>query len=183
MKSTESAGFRATIEDLRQTPEDGQKYELVDGEIQVSPTGMRHSKVGTRIGYLLLQASDETNAGEVYAADVGIIPPNGNLRSPDVSFIRTERLPEGETPEDFGKVIPDLVVEVLSPNDRMRQVADKIGEFLDCGVGLIWLVDPESRSVTVYRSLSNTEHLEADQTITADTILPGFSAKVSEFFR
>ena len=173
----------ATIEDLLKTPEDGRKYELVDGEILVSPAGMWHSEIGGQILHLLKQVVDNTQAGRVYAADVGIVLPNGNVRSPDVCFVRQEKLPDGKSPESFGEVIPDLVVEVLSPNDRMRQVADKIGEFLDCGVPLVWLVDPKTRTVTVYRSLSDTMHLTEDDAITADDVLPGFSVQVSEFFR
>ena len=71
---------------------------------------------------------------------------------------------------------------MLSPTDRVRQVADKIGEFLDCGVPIVWLVDPKAETVTIYRSLSDTERLTAADTITADPVLPGFSAKVSDFF-
>lgn len=173
----------ATVEDLVRMPEDGRKYELVDGGIQVSPGGMRHSRISARIIGILLEGARRAGGGEVYSPDAGILLPNGNLRSPDVSFIRRERLPDGGTPEGFGEVIPDLVVEVLSPGDRMRQVADKIGEFLDCGVPLVWLVDPASKSVTVYRSLTDTRHLNEKDTIGADPVLPGFSVSVSEFFR
>ncbi len=172
----------STIGDLLDMPEDGQKYELVDGEILVSPGGARHSRVGFRIGHLLLRVVDETDAGHVYGPDLGIVLANGNLRSPDVSFIRREKLPAGKAPEGFLEVVPDLAVEVLSPTDRVRQVADKIGEFLDCGVPIVWLVDPKAETVTIYRSLSDTERLTATDTITADPVLPGFSAKVSDFF-
>lgn len=172
----------ATTEDLRRMPEDGRKYELVDGEIQVSPGGVRHSRVGMAIGGLLFAAARETEAGEVYGADVGILLPNGNLRSPDVSFIRRERLPERGAPEGFGEVVPDLVVEVLSPGDRMRQVADKIGEFLEAGVPLVWLADPASGTVTVYRSLTDTRVLKERDRIDAAPVLPEFSADVSDFF-
>lgn len=173
----------ATVDDLLRMPKDGRKYELVDGTIQVSPGGMRHSEVGFRIGYLLLQVVEKTNVGEVYGADVGIVLPNSNIRSPDVCFVRRDKLPGGESPEGFGELVPDLVVEVLSPDDRPRRVADKIGEFLECGVELIWLVDPKSRTVTVYRSLTDTEHLTEEDTITADPVISGFTARVSQFFR
>jgi Uma2 family endonuclease len=91
-------------------------------------------------------------------------------------------LPLDETPEGFGDVIPDLCIEVLSPSDRMRHVAQKIGEFLDCGVPVVWLVDPERKSVTVYRSLSQIEQYQSDDVITAEPILPGFSCPLSRFF-
>ena len=172
----------ATMDDLLNTPEDGRKYELVDGEILVTPAGMRHSEIGVRISYLLTEIADRTGAGKVYSADVGIILPNGNVRSPDVCFVRQEKLPDGKSPESFGEVIPDLAVEVLSPIDSMRQVADKIGEFLEFGVPIVWLVDPKSETVTVYRSLSDTEQLSKDDVINANPVLPEFSARVSQFF-
>ncbi len=172
----------STIDDLLDMPEDGQKYELVDGKILVSPAGMRHSEIAVQIAYLLKRHLEDAHAGRIYAADVGLILPNGNIRSPDVCYVTKEKLPGGCSPKTFGEVVPDLVVEILSPNDRMRQVADKIGEFLDCGVPLVWLVDPKAETVTIYRSLSNTERLTATDTIIADPVLPGFSAKVSDFF-
>jgi len=172
----------ATVEDLVRMPEDGYKYELVDGAIEVSPGGMRHAKVGGKIFYLLKRTADRTGEGEVYGPDVGLTLPNGNVRSPDVCYVRREKLPGGESPEGFGEVVPDLVVEVLSPGDRMRQVAGKIGEFLDAGTPLVWLVDPKSRTVTIYRSLSDTKHLTENDTIDAEPVLPGFSVRVSEFF-
>jgi Uma2 family endonuclease len=174
---------RATIEDLMRMPEDGQKYELVDGEIVVSPTGYRHSIVGTRIVRLIGNFLDKHPVGEVAGADLGIIFDNGDLRSPDVTFVRTEKIPSEEAAERFLSAVPDLVVEVLSPNDSVTAVAHKIGQFLERGVAIVWLVDPDAQTVTVYRSLTDTERLSAHDTITAEPILPGFSCLVSLFFQ
>ena len=161
--------------------EDGRKYELVDGEIVVSPTGYRHSAVGMRIGYLIQRYLDEHPIGEIAGADLGVVFENGDLRSPDLTFIRNEKIPEGDAKERFLEVVPDLVVEVLSPSDSMRFVGHKIGEFLECGVLIVWLVDPK-HTVTVYRSLSDTERYTSDDTITAEVVLPGFACAVSRFF-
>jgi Uma2 family endonuclease len=172
----------ATIEDLLQMPEDGNKYELVDGEILMSPCGIRHSEIGAKIAYILATFLEKYPIGKVWGADVGIILPNSNLRSPDVTFVRIEKLPGGKSPIGFGEIIPDLAVEVLSPSDRLAQVGRKIGEFLECGVPIVWLVDPERETVTVYRSLSQTEQYGPADTITAEPVLPGFSCRVSRFF-
>lgn len=172
----------ATLEDLLNMPDDGQKHELVDGEIVVSPTGLRHSEVAGKILHVIAAFLEASPIGKVYTPDVGIWLPNGNLRSPDVTFVRNEKLPDGKSPDTFGEVVPDLAVEVLSPHDSPRQVAAKIGEFLDCGVPLVWLVDPARRTVTEYRSLSDTTQLGGDDTITAEAVLPGFSASVARFF-
>ena len=172
----------ATLEDLLNMPEDGQKHELVDGEIVVTPTGFRHSEVAGKILHIIATFLEKSPIGKVYTPDIGIWLPDGNLRSPDVTFVRNEKLPEGKSPDTFGEVVPDLAVEVLSPNDSLRQVAAKIGEFLDCGVPLVWLVDPSRETVTVYRSLSDTIQLGREDTIEADSVLPGFSSAVARFF-
>ena len=172
----------ATIDDLYNVPEDGRKYELVDGEILVSPGGFRHGRVSVQIGYLLKRFLENSPIGVVCGADLGIVFPNGNLRSPDVTFVRNEKVPVGEAAERFLEAVPDLVVEVLSPGDHMRHVADKIGEFLECGVPLVWLVDPQQETVTVYRSLTDTRQLQGDDLIEGNSVLPGFTAKVSDFF-
>lgn len=172
----------ATLQDLLNTPRDGRKYELVDGEILVSPAGMRHSEVGGAIFGLIWEFLQGNPIGKVYTSDVGIAFPNGNVRSPDVTYVSLAKLPGGVSPETFGEVIPDLAVEVLSPSDSLRELGRKIGEFLDNGVPLVWLVDPARQTVTVYRSLTETQQLDVDDTITAEPILPGFSVPVRRFF-
>jgi Uma2 family endonuclease len=172
---------KATVEDLLRMPKDGMKYELVDGDILVSPAGMRHSRIAARIQQTIGEYLDRNPIGEVYASDVGIQFPNGNVRSPDVTFVGAAKL-AGEDPESFGQVVPDLAVEVISPGDRMAEIGRKIGEYFENGVPLVWLVDPREQTITVYRSLTDTNRLAGDATITAEPILPGFSAPIRSFF-
>jgi Uma2 family endonuclease len=122
----------ATIQDLLNTPKDGRKYELVDGETVVSPAGMRHSEVAGNVLGLIWEFLRQHLIGRVYvyASDVGITLPGGNVRSPDVTYVSLAKLPEGRSPEIFGQVIPDLAVEVLSPSDSLKELGRKIGEFL-----------------------------------------------------
>ena len=174
-------GF-ATVQDLINSPKDGRKYELVDGEIVVSPAGMRHSEVTLKIAGLILGFLETHPIGKAYSSDVGIALPNGNVRSPDVTYVSLGKLPGGHSPESFGEVVPDLAVEVLSPSDSLKELGRKIGEFLEQGVPLVWLVDPKRQTVTVYRSLTDTQQLGPADTITAEPVLPGFSAAVHRFF-
>ena len=171
-----------TIDDMYHMPEDGQKYELVDGEVVVSPGGMYHGEITINIARIIATFLDDHPIGKVYGDNVGVIFPTGNLRSPDAFFIRTEKLPGGKSPDTFGKFVPDLAIEVLSPGNRSRYVANKIGEFLECGVPLVWVVDPKAQTVTAYRSLTNIQQFTATDTISAEPILPGFSCLVSRFF-
>jgi len=112
----------ATLQDLLNTPKDGNKYELVDGEIVVSPTGMRHSAVASNINALIWNFLQKNPIGTVYSSDVGIAFPNGNVRSPDVTYVSRAKLPGGESPETFGEVIPDLAVEVMRLFKRFQEV-------------------------------------------------------------
>ena len=172
----------ATLDDLLQCPKDGRKYELVDGKIVVSPAGFHHAEIVIKIAYIIATFLDASPIGRVLGDNLGISFPNGNLRSPDVTFVSYEKLPAGESPEGFGQFIPDLAVEVLSPHDSLRHIGQKIGEFLESGVPLVWLVDPSRKTVTVYRSLSQTEQLSSVDILTAEPVLPGFSCLVSRFF-
>jgi Uma2 family endonuclease len=172
----------ATIEDLLKTPKDGFKYELVDGAILMSPAGMRHSEIASKINGLIWEFLRANPIGKVYSSDVGIQFPNGNVRSPDVTFVSNSKLPDGRSPDTYGQLIPDLAVEVLSPGDTLKELGRKIGEYFDNGVPLVWLVNPTMQTVTVYRSLSDTEQRTIDDTITGESVLPGFSAQVKLFF-
>jgi Uma2 family endonuclease len=170
-----------TIDDMYHMPKDGQKYELVEGEVVVSPASVLHGEIALKIAHIIATFLDDHPIGKVYGDNVGLVFPTGNLRSPDAFFVRTEKLPGGKSPNKFGD-LPDLAVEVLSPGDRPRYVANKIGEFLEYGVALVWVVDPSTQTVTAYRSLSNIQQFTATNTITAEPVLPGFSCPVSRFF-
>lgn len=172
----------ATVDDLLGMPKDGRVYELVDGEIIVSPAGMRHSSVSARITAVLGNFVFKNRLGEVFTENAGYQLPSGNVRSPDVSFVKSEKLPGGQPPVGYGQLVPDIAIEVLSPGDSMRQIADKVGEYIECGVPLVWVVDPERKTVTAYRSLTDTQRFTADDIITMEPVLPGFSCRVSEFF-
>jgi Uma2 family endonuclease len=161
-------------------PKDGQKYELVDGQIRVSPAGDRHSVVALRLGSRLLAFAEQHALGHVCGADAGFRLPGGNVRSPDASFIAAGRFRDDRVPDDYGNVAPDLAVEVLSPGDRPRYVLDKIGEYLEAGVRLVWVIDPKRARAAIYRSLSDVRQLGPDESLEGDDILPGFSCRLRD---
>jgi Uma2 family endonuclease len=82
----------------------------------------------------------------------------------------------------FGDGAPDLAVEVLSPTDRARQVLDKVGEYLEAGVRLVWVIDPERRSAVVYRSLAEVRKLGADEFLEGEDVVPGFRCRLADLF-
>jgi Uma2 family endonuclease len=172
----------ATIDDLRRVPKDGRVYELVDGVIVVTPAGMRHSAVAARITMLLGNFVLSHRLGQVYTEGVGIEFPSGNVRSPDVTFVSTAKLPGGRSPVDYGRLVPDLIVEVLSPGDTAANLAAKLAEYRGACVSLVWVVDPERHTVRVHHATDEVKEYGGDDLLAADPVLPGFACRVSEFF-
>ena len=107
----------ATEDDLRASPRDGRKYELVDGEIRASPAGVRHSAVSLKLAARLLAFVTEHRKGHVFDSSVGFRLPSGNVRSPDASFVAAGRFPGDEPPEDFGDLAPDRSLSEVSELD------------------------------------------------------------------
>jgi Uma2 family endonuclease len=165
----------ATEEDLLAMPEDGNRYELVDGEIRVSPgAGNRHGLVVSKLTARLVGFVDEHHLGYVLAGDSGFRLPSKNVRCPDVSFVAMGRFPDEKVPDDFGNLAPDLAVEVLSPHDRPRYVLDKVGEYIEAGVRLVWVIDPGAQRAVVYRSLTDVREFGAADELNGEDVLPGF---------
>ena len=179
-KMATTARRTATEDDLRSMPRDGRKYELVDGQIRVSPTGARHGLIIIELASRLQGFVKRRTLGYVFDSSTGFRLPKGNVRSPDVSFVARGRF-KGETvPKGFIPFPPDLAVEVLSPEDRPRFVLDKVGEYLDAGVRMVWVLDPEARSAAVYRSLTEVRTLAQKDQLTGEDVLPGFRCRLRD---
>jgi Uma2 family endonuclease len=172
-----------TAEQLLQMP--AEEYcELIRGElIKISPTGLEHGRVANRISVRLGVYVEEHQLGIVTTAEAGFqIGHNpDSVRAPDVAFISAARVPKNPIAGFFDGP-PDLAVEVLSPNDRAGEVLAKIQELLKAGCRMVWLVDPITRTVTVYHDRRNAQVLTAEDIISGDDLLPGFSVPVAEFF-
>lgn len=172
----------ATEADLLDMPRDGQKHELVDGEIRMSPGGGEHSHVSLGLAARLLAFVKERRLGHVFESSMGFRLPGGNIRSPDVSFVAAGRFPEERVPREFAELAPDLAVEVVSPGDRRRHVLDKVGEYLDAGTSVVWILDPSRRGATVYRSASDVRELGPDGELDGEEVVPGFRVPVRDLF-
>ena len=139
---------RLTYADLRELPEDGKRYELLEGELVASlmPT-LKHQKVTGRTYAVLLRAED-AGYGEAYVAPVYVVFADDEVTEPDVIFIRRERLGIATASEVRGA--PDLVVEVLSPSTRRRDLRVKMQIYARFGVPFYWVADPEAETVQPY---------------------------------
>lgn len=168
----------------RPDPPDGSKEELVRGVIvTMPPPGFRHGEVQLAIGSLLRQYVRSNRSGRV-TVESGLqteIDPD-TVRGPDVAFWSAERLPLEKTPEVYPDVAADLVVEIQSPSSRRQTTQGKIREYLDRGVRMVWIVDPEAHTVTVYRQPSEGRLLWHEATLTGEDVLPGFQCRVADFF-
>ena len=163
-------------------PEDGSKQELVKGVIVTMPppTG-RHGYIQLRIGRTIGNFVDERRLGWVVTESGTILERDpATVRGPDVSFYSLARQPT--PPDDYFEIPPDLVVEVLSPDDRSGAVRAKIREYISAGVKLVWLVDPDARTVRVYRGSIRGVELDETDTLDGGDVLPEFTCKVADFF-
>lgn len=164
----------------------GQRYELVAGELRViSPSGWRHGEVIDNLVSLLSPFIRERDLGRGFGAETGFLirrDPD-TVRAPDFAFIAKRNLPEDRPSQAFWPGAPDLVVEVLSPEDRAGEVSSKIDAWLAAGCQAVWVVNPKLENVTVYVSRTSVRIFTAADSLTGDPIVPGFTCAVSEFFR
>ena len=104
------------------------------------------------------------------------------MRGPDVAFVRAERLAAITNRRQAHSVCPDLVVEVLSPNDRSDQIEEKVQEWLAAGSSMVWAVDPFGKTVTIHRPGAQPITLTENQDLEGGDVLPGFVCRVALFF-
>lgn len=162
------------------------RSELVRGRIVCAdPTCPEHGRIEVSFAAELRAFVRPRKLGEVLVGEVGIYTGRSpdTVRGADVLFISTERLERCTDPKrGFLDVAPDLVVEVLSPRDAPADVEEKIREYLACGVRLVWVADPATRTVRAHRSASDVRVLGDDDELTGEPVLPGFSVPVARLF-
>jgi len=183
--STLATETRYAPEDLL-TMSDGDFYELVDGNLVERKMSVLSSYVAGVIFSFLFAFCRPNRGGWVFPEGTSYqcFPHNPNkVRRPDVSFIRLDRLSAEEAAaKGHVRVVPDLAVEVVSPNDLYDEVDDKVDEWLSAGVQLVWVVSPRKRTVTVHRADGTSAIFHEKDEITGEDVVPGFRCQVREFF-
>ena len=165
-------------------PPDGSKQELVRGVVvTMPPPGFRHGARQVRAVTLLDNYARTTQSGRV-TVERGVVTERGpdSVRGRDVAFWSFERLPADIEPEGYPNVSPDMCVEMLSPGRKLRAILDKLREYFASGVRMVWIIDPEDRIVTVYRSPDEGRVYHESATLTGEEVLPGFTCRVAELF-
>jgi Uma2 family endonuclease len=163
---------------------DNGRAELVEGKlIRMSPTGYSHGWIENNFGGVLRNFVEQHNLGRVLTGEVGIYTRRDpdSVRGADVVYISNERFSQVQS-KSYLDVAPELIVEVLSPDDRWTDVMEKLAEYFAIGVQVVWIADPKHQQIFVYHSLTENELFTADDELSGEPALPGFKAPVSAFF-
>ncbi len=177
-----SARALLTAEEYACLPdEDGYRDELSRGRLVREPQPQApHGRVQLNVGAELRLFVKQHGLGYVTVESGYILERNPDtVRGPDVAFVARERY--GETlPERWPEFGPDLAVEVLSPSDRVSRMAEKVAQYFGAGTRLVWVIDPEERTATVFRSPIAVRVLGESDELDGEDVLPGFRIRVAD---
>jgi Uma2 family endonuclease len=174
-----------TIEEFAAISEPG-RFDLIHGEVlRIPPAGGEHGEVTLELGRVIANHVVEHELGRCYAAATGFIlnEADHTVLAPDVAFVQSAKLPDREQRRGFVPAVPDLVVEVVSPSDRIGDVIDKVTAYLDAGVRLVWVIEPVRLRATVYAADRTARLLNTDDTLEGGSVLPGFRIPLADIFR
>jgi len=174
-----------TADELWELEDDGWRHELIRGElVSMPPTGEEHASLMVVLSIELGGFIRRNGLGRAVSGDPGIFVSRDPdvVLAPDFAFTRRERLASEQPLPGFVTIVPDLVVEILSPSERAGHINAKIQEYIAAGVQLLWLVDPPHRSITVYSADEPPRFLAESDVIDGGDVLPGFEIRVGELF-
>ena len=169
--------------DLETLPKDGHKYELLDGQLIMSPVHASHGTICARLCALLVNFVQPHRLGEVFDSSTGFRLSDKLLLSPDVSFVSKERLKKILiAPDKFLYGAPDLAVEVLSPSDRMVLIHRKLDHYFEHGTRLAWLVNWKAEQVHIYTPDTIEALTRPNELLLGGAVLPGFKCRLRSIF-
>ena len=191
LSSTDSSSDLMTADQLLTYDARGMRTELIRGRLMVrEPAGYQHGsiaiRVAVRIGACLERDQVERSAahplGDLLAAETGFTLHRhpDTVRAPDVAFVSWDRRPTDQ--RGFAELAPDLAVDVLSPNDRLGEVLNKIADWLDAGTSLVWVIDPARRLARAYRADGSELVVTESQSLDGEAILPGCMLPLAGLF-
>jgi Uma2 family endonuclease len=178
--ATKARGY--TPEDLLNMP-DGKSYELVNGRLVERSMGAESGLVGMRLASRLDRFCEDHDLGLVWGAENGYqcFPhAPGTVRKPDISFVKKGQLPGDVAPKGWVRIPPDLAVEVVSPNDLVGELEEKLDDYRKARIPLVWVIYPEQRKARVFRLDGSTTVLSEDDVLSGEDIIPGFRCPLRE---
>ena len=156
--------------------------QTAEGELIIMPpTGWKSGNRNSRLTQRLGNWTDADGTGLAFDSSTGYILPNGAKRSPDASWVSRERLEAlNPDPTQFLPMAPDFAVELRSANDELRTLQQKMQEYIDNGVRLGWLLDPQNQRVEIYRPGQDVEVLQSPASLSGEDVLPGFMLDLTQ---
>ena len=174
-----------TADDLLRLCARGVRGELIRGVLcETMPTGREHGAIVMNLGVELGNFIKPRRLGWLVASDSGVWLERDpdTVREPDIAFTSAERSPLNVRLTGYAEVVPDLVVEIVSPTDSRREVHDKAQMWLRHGVRLVWVVHPDTRTVDVHQQDGSVATLGDGSSLDGLDVLPGFTCAVSAVF-
>jgi Uma2 family endonuclease len=175
-----------TAEEFGSRPDPGYPEELIQGRIvMMLPPAPRHGQICGEVHFLLRVHVDQYGLGHVLCNDSGVITERNpdTVRGADVAFYRYAKVPKGPIRRGYLDVPPDLVVEVRSPDDRWGEILTKVDEYLQAGVGVVIVLDPDSETAHIFRPDQRPRELGPDDELTVPDLLGEFRVAVRRFFQ
>ena len=168
----------------RDNPDARLEIDIHGNLIFMSPTG---GETGDRNGELFFQIklwNKQSKLGKVFDSSTGFKLSNDAVRSPDVSWVKIEKwnVLSKEQKRKYLPLDPDFVLELMSPTDVLGQVQNKMREYINCGVRLGWLINPDDRQVEIYRQGKSKKILDNPLTLKGEDIMPSLIVDLSEIF-
>lgn len=175
---------RFTAEEFARLPDDGNRRELSRGWLVSEPLPLRpHARMQIRLERILSGFLEGRGLGELFGETGYLLGRNPDtVRGPDLSFVSAARLAAAPDETRFFPGAPDLAIEIASPGDRPGALQAKVADYLAAGAGLVWVVDPQAKTVTTYRTLRPPRRLAENAQLDGEEVLPGFSIRVGELF-
>ena len=180
----ESLSEIMTAEELERLDLPGKSTELVRGRLVVrEPPSTHHGIVAARLNYLVGAFVYPNRLGVLFGQDTGFkIQSNPDtVRAPDLAFLAQKRSSQIHT-RGYAALAPDLVAEIVSPDDRPGELLAKVGEWLDAGVRLVWVIDPRREEARVHRPDGSISVIDGGGTLTGEDMLPGFECRLADVF-
>jgi Uma2 family endonuclease len=174
-----------TAEEYQLLPDSGAPTELVRGRIvPVNLPTPRHGQICAQIVYLLRRFLEERDLGHVISNDAAVVTQRNpdTVRGADVAFYSYHRLPPGPLPEGYLPIVPDLLFEVRSPTDRWRDLLTKVSEYLNAGVQVVCVLEPETQRLYVYRAEQPEQLLDRADDLVLPELHPDFRVPVKKLF-
>lgn len=155
------------------------------GEIIIlSPTGSETGNWNSLLNGVLFVWNNQTKLGKTFDSSTGFKLPNGATYGPDASWMPREKWNSisAAAKKKFAPLVPDFIMELRSPSDRLEPIQEKIAEFIEYGCKLAWLIDPNAQLTTVFRADGSESKVPFDEVLHGEDVLPGFSVKLVELF-